>query len=90
MDFSRDGRLLAAGGEGAPLAPAFHQQVFSSADENRAVLNIGGIANLTARLAVARGGGGDHFAALVAFVFAVVATPVGSMWTTRAVMSACG
>lgn len=45
-DFRR--KDMAAGGEGAPLAPAFHQQVFSSADENRAVLNIGGIANLTA------------------------------------------
>ncbi|MGA7964760.1 MAG: anhydro-N-acetylmuramic acid kinase [Gammaproteobacteria bacterium] len=37
---------LAAGGEGAPLAPIFHQAVFS-ADEARAVLNLGGIANLT-------------------------------------------
>lgn len=37
---------LAAGGEGAPLAPVFHQAVFSSA-EPRAVLNLGGIANLT-------------------------------------------
>lgn len=45
-DFRR--KDLAAGGEGAPLAPAFHQQVFHSASENRAVLNIGGIANLTA------------------------------------------
>ncbi len=44
-DFRR--RDIAAGGEGAPLAPAFHQQVFSSPQENRAVLNIGGICNLT-------------------------------------------
>lgn len=44
-DFRR--RDIAAGGEGAPLAPAFHQQVFSSSEENRAVLNIGGICNLT-------------------------------------------
>ncbi len=44
-DFRR--RDMAAGGEGAPLAPAFHQQVFHSPNENRAVLNIGGIANLT-------------------------------------------
>ncbi len=44
-DFRR--KDMAAGGEGAPLAPAFHQQVFHSPDENRAVLNIGGIANLT-------------------------------------------
>lgn len=38
---------LAAGGEGAPLAPAFHHAVFASAAETRAVLNLGGIANLT-------------------------------------------
>jgi len=44
-DFRR--RDMAAGGEGAPLAPAFHQQVFHSAQENRAVLNIGGIANIS-------------------------------------------
>lgn len=44
-DFRR--RDMAAGGEGAPLVPAFHQQVFHSDKENRAVLNIGGIANLT-------------------------------------------
>lgn len=44
-DFRR--RDIAAGGEGAPLAPAFHQQVFSSPEESRAVLNIGGICNLT-------------------------------------------
>jgi anhydro-N-acetylmuramic acid kinase len=40
-------RDMAAGGQGAPLVPAFHQQQFFSASENRAVLNIGGIANLT-------------------------------------------
>jgi anhydro-N-acetylmuramic acid kinase len=44
-DFRR--RDVAIGGQGAPLVPAFHQAVFSSADEPRAVLNIGGIANLT-------------------------------------------
>ncbi len=38
---------LAAGGEGAPLAPAFHRAVFASSEETRAVLNLGGIANLT-------------------------------------------
>ena len=38
---------LAAGGEGAPLAPIFHHAVFSSSHETRAVLNLGGIANLT-------------------------------------------
>lgn len=44
-DFRR--KDMAAGGQGAPLAPAFHQQVFHSDKENRAVLNIGGIANIT-------------------------------------------
>ena len=39
-------RDLAAGGHGAPLVPAFHAQQFSSPDD-LAILNIGGIANLT-------------------------------------------
>lgn len=38
---------VALGGEGAPLAPAFHQWLFATSDRNRAVLNIGGIANVT-------------------------------------------
>jgi anhydro-N-acetylmuramic acid kinase len=44
-DFRR--RDLAAGGQGAPLAPAFHGACLSAPDETRAVLNLGGIANLT-------------------------------------------
>ena len=40
-------RDVAAGGQGAPLAPAFHAAMFGSATEARAVLNLGGIANLT-------------------------------------------
>ena len=39
-------RDMAAGGHGAPLVPAFHAQQFSE-DRNIAVLNLGGIANLT-------------------------------------------
>ena len=39
-------RDLAAGGHGAPLVPAFHAQQFTE-PKNLAVLNIGGIANLT-------------------------------------------
>ena len=39
-------RDIAAGGHGAPLVPAFHAQQFISS-ENLAILNIGGIANLT-------------------------------------------
>lgn len=38
---------IAAGGEGAPLAPLLHQALFSSPLECRAVLNLGGIANLS-------------------------------------------
>lgn len=40
-------RDLAAGGEGAPLAPFFHHAVFASPDEGRLALNLGGIANVT-------------------------------------------
>ncbi len=39
-------RDVAAGGQGAPLVPAFHRDVFAG-PEPRAVLNIGGIANVT-------------------------------------------
>lgn len=44
-DFRR--RDMACGGQGAPLTPGFHQAVFGHAVEARAVLNIGGIANVT-------------------------------------------
>lgn len=40
-------RDVAAGGQGAPLVPPFHQAFFSSHGERLAVLNIGGISNLT-------------------------------------------
>lgn len=40
-------RDVAAGGHGAPLVPAFHQDIFASDSENRVILNIGGISNLT-------------------------------------------
>jgi anhydro-N-acetylmuramic acid kinase len=40
-------RDVAAGGQGAPLVPAFHRAVFGRPDRMVAVLNIGGIANLT-------------------------------------------
>ena len=44
-DFRR--RDIAAGGQGAPLVPAFHQLFFSDPSETRIILNIGGIANIT-------------------------------------------
>jgi len=40
-------RDVAAGGQGAPLVPAFHQSVFGHLGETVAALNIGGISNLT-------------------------------------------
>ncbi|WND81155.1 anhydro-N-acetylmuramic acid kinase [Lysobacter capsici] len=44
-DFRR--RDVAAGGHGAPLMPAFHAALLHSPDEDRAALNLGGIANFT-------------------------------------------
>jgi anhydro-N-acetylmuramic acid kinase len=44
-DFRR--RDMAAGGQGAPLVPAFHKAIFSSPGVNRVIVNIGGIANIT-------------------------------------------
>jgi anhydro-N-acetylmuramic acid kinase len=40
-------RDIAAGGQGAPLVPAFHQAVFGAENETRVVLNIGGISNIS-------------------------------------------
>ena len=40
-------RDVAAGGQGAPLVPAFHQSVFAQPDATTLVLNIGGISNLS-------------------------------------------
>lgn len=44
-DFRR--RDMAAGGQGAPLVPAFHARVFHNHSEDRVVVNIGGIANIS-------------------------------------------
>jgi anhydro-N-acetylmuramic acid kinase len=44
-DFRR--RDVAAGGHGAPLMPAFHAAMLHAPSEDRAVLNLGGIGNLT-------------------------------------------
>ena len=44
-DFRR--RDLAAGGEGAPLVPAFHETLFAHPKLHRAILNVGGFSNVT-------------------------------------------
>ena len=49
------GRDVAAGGQGAPLVPAFHQSVFGRTDRVVTVLNLGGIANLSVLPAEGKG-----------------------------------
>ncbi len=44
-DFRR--RDMALGGQGAPLVPAFHEAAFAVANETRAIINLGGIANIS-------------------------------------------
>jgi anhydro-N-acetylmuramic acid kinase len=44
-DFRR--RDVAAGGQGAPLVPAFHEALFDGDEQPRAVLNVGGFSNLS-------------------------------------------
>lgn len=44
-DFRR--RDMAAGGQGAPLVPAFHRAIFHSPTKDRVIVNIGGMANIT-------------------------------------------
>ena len=44
-DFRRSD--IAAGGQGAPLSPILHEKLFRSKDKWRAIVNIGGIANIT-------------------------------------------
>ena len=52
-------RDVAAGGQGAPLVPAFHQSVFGQAGQTQLVLNIGGISNLSVLPADGAVGGFD-------------------------------
>lgn len=40
-------RDVAAGGQGAPLVPAFHQWLFGATNEQRVIANIGGISNIS-------------------------------------------
>lgn len=40
-------RDVAAGGQGAPIAPLLHRNCFSSETENRIILNVGGFSNIT-------------------------------------------
>lgn len=49
-------RDIAAGGQGAPLVPAFHRSVFGKANETRVVVNIGGISNIS----ILRADGSTH------------------------------
>jgi anhydro-N-acetylmuramic acid kinase len=56
-DFRR--RDMAAGGEAAPLVPAFHAAAFGARGEARAVVNIGGIGNVTLLQADGRVSGFD-------------------------------
>lgn len=44
-DFRR--RDIAAGGQGAPLVPAFHNIIFHDSNLDQVILNLGGIANIT-------------------------------------------
>lgn len=52
-------RDVAAGGQGAPLVPAFHRAVFGAEGETRVVLNIGGISNISILHADGRTSGFD-------------------------------
>ncbi|MBI3346908.1 MAG: anhydro-N-acetylmuramic acid kinase [Burkholderiales bacterium] len=52
-------RDVAAGGQGAPLVPAFHRAVFGSTGQDVAVLNLGGISNLSLLFGDGRTGGFD-------------------------------
>ncbi|MBP6598959.1 MAG: anhydro-N-acetylmuramic acid kinase [Giesbergeria sp.] len=52
-------RDVAAGGQGAPLVPAFHQHVFAQPQHTMLVLNIGGISNLSVLGAAGNADGAD-------------------------------
>ena len=52
-------RDIAAGGQGAPLVPAYHRSVFGVSGQTRVVANIGGIANISLLRADGSTGGFD-------------------------------
>lgn len=52
-------RDVAAGGQGAPLVPAFHRAVFATPGVHRVIVNVGGISNLTDLAADGAAGGFD-------------------------------
>ena len=52
-------RDVAAGGQGAPLVPAFHRALFGASDRKNVVVNIGGIANISVLDASSETGGFD-------------------------------
>jgi len=58
---------VAAGGQGAPLAPAFHATVFAHPARRRAVVNLGGIANVSLLAAADPPGDGDDTPRVVGF-----------------------
>ncbi|RMD63316.1 MAG: anhydro-N-acetylmuramic acid kinase [Alphaproteobacteria bacterium] len=60
------GRDVAAGGQGAPLAPLYHAALAADLDKPLAVLNLGGVGNVT-WIGPGDGPGGDVGAALLAF-----------------------
>jgi anhydro-N-acetylmuramic acid kinase len=60
-------RDIAAGGNGAPLVPAFHAAWFRDAKRHRTIINIGGIANLTALPATAASDAADDATGISGF-----------------------
>lgn len=64
-DFRR--RDMAVGGQGAPLVPAFHQALFTTMDNTRVLLNLGGIANITVLPAVSHEAANHHSSHVIGY-----------------------
>ncbi|HEX6019728.1 MAG TPA: anhydro-N-acetylmuramic acid kinase [Burkholderiaceae bacterium] len=82
-------RDLAAGGQGAPLVPAFHADRFGVAGRARAVLNLGGIANVTLLRADGGVGGFDTGPANV-LLDAWAAEQLGTLYDDQGQWAASG